>query len=510
MKKHIRVILPLLLCVVLLCHILPGTASAFGNLTFSTFKQLKSFAAESYETPTWLTYIGTGPLIIVDDLTLPAHLNLDARSTQLTVPSNVEFSAPSSYLLCDTARVSGKMTSSYLSVTKKLTVEGTLTNRDLISLTPETSVSGTNRITHTGVGSGISCLCPVKNFSDLKKYIAAAESNQDPHWTYLLELEQKIQVSESLTVPENCELSVGAELTVAKDQILDLNCRSWLYSKMTVNGTLINRGQMNVQYSEGGSVALSKNGTYLSEGRLICYSTANDSLAKILPGFDTENYLVTTTKVPLFSRILRDECSHKIKDFVPAVTIPTCTEQGYTTYACPKCEAGYVRDLTPPTGKHTYSDDYDSDCNICGAAREVPLKTAPLFRLYNPYTLEHLFTSNPEERDMLANVGWIFEGIAWYVPDFGIPVYRLYNPYDDWHTYTTSSEEIDLLLPLGWQVDGVMCYSTAPGLGEPVVRLFNPYEQKNYHHYTISKDECDMLVPLGWILEGPAWSGIPE
>ena len=30
--------------------------------------------------------------------------------------------------------------------------------------------------------------------------------------------------------------------------------------------------------------------------------------------------------------------------------------------------------ITPATGEHTYDDEYDADCNVCGDIREVPEK----------------------------------------------------------------------------------------------------------------------------------------
>lgn len=519
MRKQIRILISLLLCILFLWTGLPSSAEASSiesaGETFSSFAQLKAYASKSYETPIWLTYQGKGPLIIVENLVLPDHLYLDAREAQITVPSNVRFSAASEdysgHVLAKSVHVAGTMSCDNLYVTEKLSVDGTLTNHNLISVTDNTGVTGANKITHARQWSRISCLYSIESFSELKKAIAAAADTQDEHWEYLLTIGQKeMTVSESLSVPENCELYLQSQVTVAKNCILDLGCRSWLHSRMTVEGTLINRGELNVLQSEGGCLNLEESGRYLSEGTIACHSASDASLSEMLPGFDLSAFETKTHNTPLFCRVLQDPCDHSIQNFERIVTPPTCVDRGYTTCRCAKCQDFYTTDQKEPTGKHSYTDEGDRDCNVCGSEREAASQNAPLFRLYNPYTLEHLFTSDAAERDLLASVGWIFEGIAWYVPDSGAPVYRLYNPYDDSHFYTLSTEEIDTLLPLGWQLDGVMCYSTTPEQGEPVLRLFNPYEKKNYHHYTISEDECDMLVPLGWVLEGTAWYGIPE
>ena len=519
LRKQIRILISLLLCTILLWTGLPGGAEASAmesaGETFSTFAQLKSYAAKTYEVPTWLTYQGSGPLIIVENLELPDHLYLDVRQAQITVPSNVRFSATaedhSGHVLAKSLHVAGTMSCDNLYVADKLRVDGTLTNYNRISITDDTSVTGANKITHAQKWSSISCLYTVDGFSELKKAVSAAEDAQDAHWKYLLTIGgQEMTISESLSVPENCELYLQSQVTVAKNCILDLDCRSWLPSRMTVDGTLINRGELNILQSEGGCLALNKSGTYLSEGTIACHSDSDVDLAEMLPGFKLSDFETKTCSTPLFCRILEDPCDHSIESFQRVVTAPTCVDQGYTTCRCDKCGDFYTCDPKAPTGKHTYTDDDDRDCDVCGFEREAASQNAALFRLYNPYTLEHLFTSDAAERDLLASVGWIFEGIAWYVPDSGAPVYRLYNPYDDSHFYTLSTEEIDTLLPLGWQLDGVMCCSTTAEQGEPGLRLFNPYEKKNYHHYTISEDECNMLVPLGWVLEGTAWYGIPE
>ena len=48
-------------------------------------------------------------------------------------------------------------------------------------------------------------------------------------------------------------------------------------------------------------------------------------------------------------------------NYVPAVTAPTCTEQGYTTYTC-ACGDSYVDDYTDATGKHSYENNICTDC----------------------------------------------------------------------------------------------------------------------------------------------------
>ena len=48
--------------------------------------------------------------------------------------------------------------------------------------------------------------------------------------------------------------------------------------------------------------------------------------------------------------------------YTAAVTAPTCTKQGYTTYAC-DCGDSYVDDYVDPTGEHSYENGICKDCS---------------------------------------------------------------------------------------------------------------------------------------------------
>ena len=137
------------------------------------------------------------------------------------------------------------------------------------------------------------------------------------------------------------------------------------------------------------------------------------------------------------------------------------------------------------------------------------VEAVPMFRLYNRWTYEHFYCSDPAERDKLVSVGWTDEGIGWYAPSTGDPVYRLYNqwaPGGD-HHYTMDLEEYEYLVSVGWTGEGVGWYSD-PNQAVPVYREYNPYEQAHNHNYTPDKAEHDNLVSLGWKDEGIGWYGV--
>lgn len=66
--------------------------------------------------------------------------------------------------------------------------------------------------------------------------------------------------------------------------------------------------------------------------------------------------------------------------YVPVITKPTCTEQGYTTHTCEICGDSYVDSYTEPTG-HTFiwvtdkeatateAGSKHAECVVCGYAK---------------------------------------------------------------------------------------------------------------------------------------------
>ena len=158
---------------------------------------------------------------------------------------------------------------------------------------------------------------------------------------------------------------------------------------------------------------------------------------------------------------------------------------------------------------HTYADDKDETCEVCGEkTRTVKIETTPMYRLYNPNSGEHFYTGSTQEREVLVEAGWNYEGVAWNAPVYeGAPVYRVYNPNSGDHHYTMSQQEVDDLVALGWQYEGV-AWNSADSDGVPQFRLYNPNADCGSHHYTSSVEERDYLVSLGWQYEGIGWYGL--
>ena len=177
----------------------------------------------------------------------------------------------------------------------------------------------------------------------------------------------------------------------------------------------------------------------------------------------------------------------------------------------------------------------------CGAALAVSMLAAPgpvfaedvpaneMHRMYNPYTGEHFYTANTNERDQLQGAGWKYEGVAWKAPKASDkPVYRLYNSYVKGgdHHYTMDANERDTLIKAGWTNEGIGWYSADPyPNGDPILRQYNPFATTGAHNYTASRAERDSLtkttsdtpwgytpsgsyIPYAWLNESVAWYGI--
>ena len=140
--------------------------------------------------------------------------------------------------------------------------------------------------------------------------------------------------------------------------------------------------------------------------------------------------------------------------------------------------------------------------------QKTDVQKVTMYRLYNKWNGEHLFTSDTNECDKLESIGWKKEGEAWKSPSTSSkPVYRLYNPYTSDHHYTTDEGEYNTCGRNGWKQEGIAWYSDE-NEGMPVYRLYNKYVTVGTHHYTTSEKEYNDLKNIGWIGEGEGWYGL--
>lgn len=132
-----------------------------------------------------------------------------------------------------------------------------------------------------------------------------------------------------------------------------------------------------------------------------------------------------------------------------------------------------------------------------------------VYRVYNPNSGEHFYTTDESESEHLKSLGWQYEGIGWYAAADGSAVYRLYNPNAGEHHYTTSEEEKTVLVAAGW-VDEGEAWMAAGQEGAPVYRYYNPNAFANNHHFTTDQSEGTTLASVGWRAEDIAWYAVKE
>lgn len=129
-----------------------------------------------------------------------------------------------------------------------------------------------------------------------------------------------------------------------------------------------------------------------------------------------------------------------------------------------------------------------------------------MYRLYNPNSGEHFYTSSINERDTLVSYGWEYEHLGWIASKNGKPVYRIYNPNAGDHHYTLDENERFTLIRLGW-IDEEIGWYSSNDKSQPVYRAYNPNALAGSHHFTTDRSEIQNLVSYGWSDEEIAWYG---
>ena len=162
-------------------------------------------------------------------------------------------------------------------------------------------------------------------------------------------------------------------------------------------------------------------------------------------------------------------------------------------------------DPVKPEPDGTGADDYGESGTYANKDGYIAL-----FRIYNPNSGEHFYTTNvAERRSLIGEHGWRGEGIIGYFPAKAsidiVPIFRFYNPNTGDHHYASDPDEIRNVIIAGWTAEGPSFCSRKEGTGIPIYRLYNPNAVTGTHHYTSDKAEKDYLVSLGWRDEGISW-----
>lgn len=157
------------------------------------------------------------------------------------------------------------------------------------------------------------------------------------------------------------------------------------------------------------------------------------------------------------------------------------------------------------SGSGTSSNSNSDTSNSSGSDTSSNSFT-PVYRFYNENSGEHFYSTSEAEKQNLINVGWAYEGIAFYNDNSSsaAPVYRVYNPNSGDHHYTKDYSEYKNLTSIGWNDEGTAFFVKEKG-DKPVYRVYNPNALAGSHHYTSDVSEYQMLQGIGWQDEGICW-----
>lgn len=149
----------------------------------------------------------------------------------------------------------------------------------------------------------------------------------------------------------------------------------------------------------------------------------------------------------------------------------------------------------------SYSASVKQTSNTSGTSSVVSTDNGVnIYRLFNPKSGEHLFTSDSHEYYVLgAGSEWDQEGLAWVAPTKSDnQVARLFDKVEGSHLYTTDQNEIDYLTKGNWIKDQMSFYS-ADSNGRKIYRLFDTVTGQ--HLLTTDENEKNVLTKGEWVLD---------
>ncbi|MBR1440275.1 MAG: hypothetical protein IJ589_03520 [Lachnospiraceae bacterium] len=125
-----------------------------------------------------------------------------------------------------------------------------------------------------------------------------------------------------------------------------------------------------------------------------------------------------------------------------------------------------------------------------------------MYCLYNSANKEFLYTIDENEKNNLIST-WEYKGVICTLPDSSTTaVYRLYDPVSTQHLYTSDDAEISKLVGEGWTKEGI-AYYVDDAHTAPVYRMFNPATGE--HQFSGSNAHMSSLEAGGWVKEGVAY-----
>lgn len=163
----------------------------------------------------------------------------------------------------------------------------------------------------------------------------------------------------------------------------------------------------------------------------------------------------------------------------------------------------------PKTDSHMFSSDYRevntyilSGWKSDGVVSHYSTTgTVSIHRLYNPISKYHILSSS-QEASLLKSRGWVDDGELFKADNSGKPVWRMSK---NGHFFITSdTNELSQYSKVGWNIDGILYYESSE-FEKPTWRLYS--RQSNTHMLTSDADELTTYLKAGWTSDGVVLSG---
>lgn len=253
----------------------------YGNITFASFADLQYLASQTYTDYTMLNYVGEGPLVIAEDLTLSEYMNVSAA--QVTVAEGVTLSVSGALLVSDA-----------------LTVNGSLYDAGYIRLEGDAALTGGDKIRYAQSWYSLYRDYSVTDTEGFLNVLAKASDSAETNMVYQMTIRgTDITLTKDVTIPGNCNVSLqtGATLTIAQGATLNWSAMGgWIGGTLTIRGTLCNNSAITVGYDDGGKLVLADGGQYSGTGYLRVHGsqiTVEDDLSNALVNLDINQFQVS-------------------------------------------------------------------------------------------------------------------------------------------------------------------------------------------------------------------------
>lgn len=249
--------------------------------TFTTFEDLKLLVSAEYEHYVELVYQGTGPLVISEDLTMPAFVGLyfDYEDSQLIINEGVTFEM-SNYdggLHVSKLDVRGKLlVKNYLYVEKLLSVSGELIMYTDITLNYGAQIIGAENIKQKYDHCHITWQARVTTLEEVIAFANVAATSADDY-SVQVDVQQDVKLQQNLVIPANMRLYMWgwnewgqATFTIAPGVTLEVNGNCDMEMPVIVEGTLNLNTQMYVysHYEADCGITFTSAGRFTGKGYL--------------------------------------------------------------------------------------------------------------------------------------------------------------------------------------------------------------------------------------------------